>query len=98
MTEKGTYKYATVKNVDTKVPGKLISLFREAVLSLVIARNLIIVKTLPGSAGAVANVVDQLNSPMMLGCVAGADTLFIACETDENAVMLSEKLQLMLKS
>ncbi len=98
MTETGKYKYSTMKTTDNKIPGKLISLFKEAVLSVVTVRNLIVVRTLPGSAGAVANVIDQVNSPLMLGTLAGADILIVICENDENASELEGRLAELIKS
>lgn len=98
MTETGKYKYSTMKTTDNKIPGKLISLFKEAVLSVVTVRNLIVVRTLPGSAGAVANVIDQVNSPLMLGTLAGADLLIVICENDENASELEGRLAELIKS
>lgn len=98
MTETGKYKYSTMKTTDNKIPGKLISLFKEAVLSAVTVRNLIVVRTLPGSAGAVANVIDQVNSPLMLGTLAGADLLIVICENDENASELEGRLAELIKS
>ncbi len=98
MTDSGKYKYSTMKTADNKIPGKLISLFKEAVLSVVTVNNLIVVRTLPGSAGAVANVIDQLNSPLMIGTLAGADLLIVICGKEENALELEGKLSDLIKS
>lgn len=98
MTDYGTYKYSIMSSADNKIPGKLISLFKEAVLSVTTVKNLIVVKTLPGSAGAVANVIDQVNSPLMRGTLAGADLLIVICESDDNAIELENRLSELIDS
>ena len=92
MNDKGEYKYVTVSSVEQKVPVKLINVFKEAVITFIPVNNLLIIKTLSGSAGAVANVVDQLNPREMLGSVAGDDTLLIIAENAEAVDVLLDKL------
>lgn len=92
MNDKGEYKYVTVSSVEQKVPVKLINVFKEAVITFIPVNNLLIIKTLSGSAGAVANVVDQLNPREMLGSVAGDDTLLIIAENAEAVDILLDKL------
>ena len=92
MNDKGEYKYVTVSSVEQKVPVKLINVFKEAVITFIPVNNLLIIKTLSGSAGAVANVVDQLNPREMLGSVAGDDTLLIIAEKAEAVDVLLDKL------
>lgn len=92
MNDKGEYKYITVSSVEQKVPVKLINVFKEAVITFIPVNNLLIIKTLSGSAGAVANVVDQLNPREMLGSVAGDDTLLIIAENAEAVDVLLDKL------
>ncbi|MEG1710537.1 MAG: arginine repressor [Clostridia bacterium] len=98
MSDNGTYRYVTVKSIDHKIPTKLINMFKEAVLSIVPANNLLVIKTLPGSAGAVANVVDQMNSTEMIGSIAGADTLLIVSPTENDAYIMMDKLTRIIKS
>ncbi len=47
-------------------------------LSITKTGNLIIIKTRNGYASALAFDIDQLQSPLLLGTIPGADTIFIA--------------------
>ena len=65
------------------VPGKFINLFRHAVVSIRYANNIVVIRTLPGSANIAGMMLDRLENPDILGCVAGDDTVM--------AVTISEK-------
>jgi transcriptional regulator of arginine metabolism len=45
--------------------------------------NLIVLKTKPGMAQAVASIIDSIEDKDKLGTIAGDDTLLIICRTDE---------------
>ena len=98
QSESGKYKYTTVKTMDFKISNKFINVFREAVISLVVTNNLLVIKTLVGSANAVAMVVDQMNLPELLGSLAGDDTLLLIAANDEDSVVLRKKLTDLIES
>jgi transcriptional regulator of arginine metabolism len=75
------YYYAVSHETDA-VTLKMKALFRESVLSIARAGNLVVVKALAGSGGTAGSVLDRLRLPGVLGCVAGDDTLLIVAETD----------------
>lgn len=93
MSEKGKYRYSTAKAMDFKISLKLINVFREVVISLVAAGNLLVGKTLAGSATAAAMVVDHLNLPEVLGVVAGDDTFLLVAKDSAAANSLCDKLE-----
>lgn len=86
------YRYAHINGDDSEVSPKMRSLFRDCVLSVKVAKNLIVVKTLAGNGGNAGMVVDKLNYNKIVGSVAGDDTLLIVCETDEDAALVAEKI------
>ena len=92
QSESGKYKYTTVKTMDFKISNKFINVFREAVISLVVTNNFLVIKTLVGSANAAAMVVDQMNLPELLGSLAGDDTLLLIAASEEDANGLKKKL------
>jgi len=47
--------------------------------------NLAVLHTLPGTAQAVAFVIDNMKWPEVMGTVAGDDTIFVALTDPENA-------------
>lgn len=50
---------------------------RQYIVSIRSAMNIIVVKTAPGFAQAIASSVDELKRKNILGCVAGDDTIII---------------------
>lgn len=62
--------------------------FREFLLDVRLAQNLVVIHTRPGSASAVAWAVDRAQSELVVGTIAGDDTLFVATPSPEAATEL----------
>ena len=92
LDENKKYRYVFVENSDLKISTKLITLFRESVVSIASAENLIVIKTLSGSANAAAMAIDKLNLPEMLGCVAGDDTLLMVISDKAHVKKIVERI------
>ena len=85
LTSFGTYRYTTaVKEVPTSFSGRLNTIFRECVTSFDYAQNIIVIHTLPGLANAAASALDAMKISVILGTIAGDDTVFIVMR-DTNA-------------
>ena len=95
-TEK-KYRYAYIHESVGDVSPKMRSLFKDCVLSVRSAQNIVVVKTLAGNGANAGTVIDKLNYAEIIGSVAGDDTLFAVCESSENALLVVEKLQEFIK-
>lgn len=98
--EKKKRKYAYLdehKNLSDGLPVKLRRLFRECVVSICLAQNIVVIKTISGNASNAGLVLDSLNYKEVIGSVAGDDTLFSACATNEDAKLVAEKLNEIIK-
>ena len=84
------YRYAYINDGESEISPKMKNLFRECVLSVRAAKNLVVVKTLAGNGANAGAVVDKLNYGEIVGSVAGDDTLLIVCEVDETAQRVVE--------
>ena len=85
LTNYGTYRYTTAnREVPSTFSGRLNTIFRECVTSLDYAQNIIVIHTLPGLANAAASALDAMNISVVLGTIAGDDTVFIVMR-DTNA-------------
>ena len=78
-------KYAPLTGGALTIPEQLMPVFAHGFVSADFANNLVIVKTLPGMAQAVASAIDSLNLSETLGTIAGDDALLIVCRTEEYA-------------
>ena len=85
LTSLGTYRYTTAaREVPNTFSGRLNSIFRECVTSFDYSQNIIVIHTLPGLANAAASAMDAMNMSVVLGTIAGDDTVFIVMR-DSNA-------------
>ncbi len=92
------YRYSYLKDSAAEIlPGKFRNLFKESVLSVRCACNLVVIKTLSGNASNAGLVLDELNFEEVVGTVAGDDTLFAACTDEASALKIMEKLNGILK-
>ncbi|MBE5766706.1 MAG: arginine repressor [Clostridiales bacterium] len=83
LAENGGYKYATAERAEKGMSERFIRIFSESVLSIVGAKNLIVIKTLPASANAAAEAIDSLKWPEIIGCIAGDNTILVVAQSDE---------------
>ena len=96
MTANKTYKYAQPASTEQKSSGKMLNLFRECVISIDYAGHLIVIKTVSGGANSAATLVDKLNFPEVMGCVAGDDTILVVIKDQQKIVPIVEKLKSLL--
>ena len=85
LTSFGTYRYTTSSDeVSGTFSSKLNTIFRECITHFDYAQNMIVIHTLPGLASAAASAIDAMNMSVVLGSIAGDDTVFIVMR-DSNA-------------
>ncbi len=93
---KGRSRYVVPTRKEQTIP-KINSALTESIVSVDYAGNLLMVKTLPGLAGAVGACIDSLKADDILGCVAGDDAIMVVVRTPEKAALLCEKLRYMMR-
>ena len=86
------YKYAAQQPKDNTAE-RFLSIFRNTVLSIRTAENLVVVKTETGAANAAAETIDRMNLDCILGVIAGDNTIFIAVDRIENASYVDENVE-----
>ena len=85
LTSFGTYRYtAAAREVPTSFSGRLNTIFRECVTNFDYAQNMVVIHTLPGLANAAASALDAMKMSVVVGTIAGDDTVFIVMR-DTNA-------------
>lgn len=70
--------------------------FQDALVSMDHSGNIIVLKTLPGTAQAVAYTIDYVKWPEVLGTVAGDDTIFVVVKPLEAVDQVIAKFQALL--
>lgn len=97
-TENGKQRYSTLTNTDSEVSERLIRVFKEAVLKMDYAQNMIVIKTLEGMGMAVGVALDNMQNSEILGTIAGDDTVFCVVRSHNQAVSLIEKLYRVIRN
>lgn len=81
----GTYRYcASTDETTNTFSGRLKTIFRECTTGFDYAQNMVVIHTLPGLASAAASAIDSMSMSVVVGTLAGDDTVFIVMR-DTNA-------------
>ena len=94
----GRYRY-TVSSQRNKlnVADKLRTIFRESIISVDSAQNIVVIKTMAGLANAAAAAMDGMSISGMVGTLAGDDTALLVMKDAEMARGFCEDIHEMLK-
>jgi len=85
LTALGTYRYTVAaKELPTTFSGRMNTIFRECVTRYDYAQNIVVIHTLPGLAAAAASAIDAMNLSVVVGTLAGDDTVMVVMR-DNNA-------------
>lgn len=86
LTSLGTYRYtAAVNEVGGSFSARLNTIFRECVTGFDYAQNIIVIRTLPGLASAAGSAIDSMSMSMVVGTLAGDDTVMIVMRDNNSA-------------
>ncbi len=98
LSSSGAYKYATIDKEESSISDRLIRVFSESVISMESANNLIVIKTIVGSAMAAAGAIDALNWREIIGCIAGDDTILVVVKNDELVNDIMKRFSKLMKA
>lgn len=91
-TDNGKQKYIILKNQESGLAEKYVRVLRDGFISMDMAQNIMVVKTVAGMAMAVAAALDALHIEGIVGCIAGDDTIMCAIRSVEDTVAVMDKL------
>ena len=94
----GKYRYAvSVQRNRLNVADKLRTIFRESIVSVDYAQNIVVIKTMAGLANAAAAALDSMSIPYMVGSLAGDDTAMLVMRDTDSARSFCDEIHEMLK-
>ena len=97
LTSFGTYRYATTaKEMTGTFSARLNTIFRDCVTGFDYAQNIIVIHTLPGLANAAASALDAMNMSVVLGTIAGDDTVFVVMRDTNSAAAFCGEIRSLL--
>lgn len=93
----GRQKYTVLAHTDHYLSDKYIRVLRDGFVSMDMAQNILVIKTVSGMAMAVAAAVDAMKLKEIVGSIAGDDTIMIAIRTVEETRTVMDKIQSLLE-
>ena len=75
------------------ISEKYVRILREAFVSMDMAQNILVVKTVSGMAMAAAAALDSMQMSEIVGCIAGDDTIMAAIRSVEDTVVVMERIR-----
>lgn len=90
----GRQKYVILKQEhELLADNKYIRVLRDGFVSMDMAQNILVMRTVSGMAMAVAAALDAINFSEVVGCIAGDDTIMIAVRSVDDTKILMEKIR-----
>ena len=90
----GRYRYALPREKGALLSKeRMARLFYDSVVSLDYSENIVVVKTLPGAANAVASILDRMSWQEIVGTVAGDDSILVVVKPREAAPEVVRRME-----
>lgn len=94
----GGYKYSIAESEqDSGFVPRVRNIFRECVIKVDVAQNLVVIKTITGMANAAAFALDTMKIGEIVGTIAGDDNVLIILRDNESAENFFEQTKEMLR-
>ena len=93
QTEHGRQKYVALKATQSELAEKYVRILKDGFVSMGMAQNILVIKTVSGMAMAVAASIDEMNWNEVVGCIAGDDTIFCAVRSVEETEIVMDKIR-----
>lgn len=92
----GKQKYIVLQNEANDLNEKYIRILKDGFVSMAMAQNILVIKTVSGMAMAVAAALDAMNWPEIVGSIAGDDTVMCAIGSVDETLLVMDKLNKLL--
>lgn len=93
----GRQKYVLLKEQHGEMSDKYARVLREGMSDMGMAQSILVVKTVAGMAMAVAAALDAMHMKEIVGTIAGDDTIMLAVRSAEEAEIVREKIDHVLR-
>ena len=89
----GRQKYVVLNDTSEDLSEKYVRVLRDGFVSMDMAQNILVIKTVSGMAGAVCASLDAMNIHEIVGSIAGDDTIMCAIRTTEDTVAIMKRIR-----
>ena len=88
----GKQRYAPHQSGDSEMGEKYIRVLRDGFVSMDMAQNILVIKTVSGMAMAVCAAIDAMEWKEVVGSIAGDDTIMCAIRSVEDTIKVMDKI------
>jgi len=85
-------KYVVLQSKENQMNEKYMRVLKDGFVSMDMAQNILVIKTVPGMAMAVAAALDAMTWYEIVGCIAGDDTIMCAVRTVDDTFLVLKKI------
>jgi len=89
----GKQKYVVLRPEEDGMSEKYIRVLKDGYISMDMAQNILVIKTVSGMAMAVAAAIDAMKWKEVVGCIAGDDTIMCAIRSVDETVAVMDKIR-----
>ncbi len=93
----GRQRYAVRKEAGPEMNEKYIRVLKDGYVSMDMAQNILVIKTVSGMASAVCAALDAMNWHEIVGSVAGDDTIMCAIRSNEDTVKVMDMIRKLVR-
>ena len=97
QSENGRQHYVVLEGPRGATAEKYIRILRDGFMSMDMAQNILVIKTVSGMAMAVAAALDAIHFHEIVGCIAGDDTIMCAIRSVDDTIIVMEKIKKMVE-
>jgi transcriptional regulator of arginine metabolism len=94
----GKQKYIVLQNEANDLNEKYIRILKDGFVSMAMAQNILVIKTVSGMAMAVAAALDAMEWPEIVGSIAGDDTVMCAIGSVDETILVMDKLKKLINA
>lgn len=89
----GKSRYEITSTPKDNLSDKYSRVLKDAFVSMEMAQNILVIKTVPGMAMGVAAALDELKFREIVGSIAGDDTIMCAVKNTDQTLLVMEKIR-----
>lgn len=97
QSESGKQHYVVLQSQGS-FSDKYIRILRDGYLSMDMAQNILVIKTVSGMAMAVAAALDAIHFHEIVGCIAGDDTIMCAVRSVDDTILVMDKIRKLIEN
>lgn len=94
----GKQRYVVLQSSKSGLVEKYNRVLKDGFLSMDMAQNILVIKTVSGMAMAVAAALDSMEWSEIVGCIAGDDTIMCAIRSTEETLGVMDKITRLIQT